>query len=57
MNIVVYTDASHCHDTNIAACGFLVLYKGKLEKHTVNIVSGLKTSIRILKQYLQKKHE
>lgn len=45
MNAVVYSDASYCHKTDIAACGFLVLYNGKMIKHIVYWVSGLKGSI------------
>lgn len=44
MNAVVYTDASHCQNTNISTCGFLIIYKGKMIKHTVEIMSGFKTS-------------
>lgn len=43
MTVVVYTDASYCSQTDVAACGYLILSNGRPIKHEVIFVSGLKT--------------
>lgn len=43
MTVVCYTDASYRHEYDIAACGFCVLVSGKIIKHEVKLVSGLKS--------------
>lgn len=43
MTAVVYTDASYCHKSDVGACGFIVILNGKMIKHEVELVSGLKT--------------
>lgn len=44
MEVVVYTDASQCHITRIAACGFLALQGKKIIKHEITIMTGLRIS-------------
>ena len=44
MNVVVYTDASHCNKTKLAACGFAVLVNGRLSKLTVVMMSDVHSS-------------
>lgn len=44
MIVVAYTDASHCHKNNVSACGYCVLVNGKMVKHEVTLVGGLRVS-------------
>jgi len=41
MSVIVYSDASYCHKSKIAACGYLVIYKEKIINHSVELLSGL----------------
>lgn len=42
MTVVVYTDASYCERSDIAACGYVILVDGKMKKHDILFVRGLK---------------
>lgn len=44
MTVVAYTDASHCHKTKYAACGFVVLKSCQLIKHQVTLVENMKSA-------------
>jgi len=41
MTVVCYTDASYRKEYDIAACGYCVLVKGKMIKHSVVLVSDI----------------
>lgn len=43
MELIVYTDASYCFHSDIAACGFVVVKDREIIKHEVIMVAGLKT--------------
>lgn len=43
MTATVYSDASFCYKTDVAACGFCAIVEGKLIKHQVQLVANLGT--------------
>ena len=44
MDISVYTDASYCHKTKVAACGYFILNKNKPIKHDIFLFQDVKNS-------------
>lgn len=44
MTAVVYTDASHDHIRKIAACGYCIVVKGRLQKVEVYLYSHVQTT-------------
>lgn len=44
MEVIVYTDASFCHISKVAACGYIVLVNNESIKHEVILLRGIRTS-------------
>lgn len=44
MIVNVYTDASYCDKTKIAACGFTVYSEGKMIKHSIVMMENVKNN-------------
>lgn len=45
MEVVVYTDASYCQLTKVAACGYIILVNNEAVKHEIIILRGVRTSM------------
>lgn len=63
MTVVVYSDASHCPQKKVAACGYVLIIEGKLVKHIVVLMENVPTctaaeflsaNMGIQEAYLQK---
>lgn len=44
MRVIAYTDASHCGVNKVSACGFIVLFNGKMIKHEITFLGDINST-------------